>query len=247
MENNFNAHRVSMHDCGVLLMQRQDSFSSRVILEMRNCEISHGLVFFLPSSKKLWARIPVIWREKFMLMSMDIRACSAESTDLWKERNKVVKGDHRSWPCHSFFSMQIQYYYCIENDFWLRSAVRCLSLPLLLLLPKPARCQKPWVGWEGSDLFLLAAHDSQLCGIHQSLNPSIEACCCSLRKLLFAADVFHMCFRSSCYVLWHLCSWRLSMGLAGVPGWGGLWAEWLMNSWGKWKCPPFALPPHRSV
>lgn len=96
------------------------------------------------------------------------------------------------------FSMRIQCYCCIENGFWLSSAVRCLSLPLLLLLSKLARCQKPWVGWEGNDLFLLAAHDSQLSGIHQSLNPSVEACCCSHRKLLFAVNAFHICFRCSC-------------------------------------------------
>lgn len=58
MENNFNARRVSMHDCGVLPMQRQDSFSSRVILEMRNCEISRGLFFFFAQFKKVMSQNP---------------------------------------------------------------------------------------------------------------------------------------------------------------------------------------------
>lgn len=104
-----------IHDTRYISMQGYDSFSLwswwtwKWITSMFHCLLSNP--------KRCWTRSLVVWMGEFMLMLVVIKACSVERTDLWKERNKVVRGGCRTCSCHSFFPCRFSICIALEITF----------------------------------------------------------------------------------------------------------------------------------
>lgn len=73
---------------------------------------------------RCWARSLVVWVEMSTLMLVGLTACSAKSTDLWRETDKVAKG---FVTLSLLFAMQTLNSCCVGSQFWLHFAVRCCS------------------------------------------------------------------------------------------------------------------------